>query len=245
LIERSEELGGLFLLGKITIVSVVVGILYMDRVAVFQGMLHRPIVVSLVGGLILGALRESMMAGLLLEILWIARLPVGATVPPDDTTAALFAVCAITALSSFRTITMADVGFVVSVSVVVGEVAKEADIFVRKINARIARYARTAVELGDFRTFESSVFASLMVWLVAGVSVSLLTGFVGTAVGRTVGEFLPLEMIKLFRIMYFIIPAVGVVSLYQHCRVGNRGAVFHTALASGALVFVLFELGVI
>ncbi|RMG58860.1 MAG: hypothetical protein D6713_06765 [Deltaproteobacteria bacterium] len=238
-------MGGYLLLGKTVLFSFLAGILSLDRVAVFQGMLHRPLVISFLGGLIFGSLHETVMVGLLLEVLWSARLPVGAQVPPDDTLAALFGVCAVAFASSQRSVGFGDLGVIVSLSVLVGELGREADIFVRKVNARLSRYGKTALDLGDFRTFESSIKASVIVWLLVGTVSSLLAGLLGASFGNSLGLYLDGSLLRPFRMMCFVIPAVGTVSLYQHCRVGRRGALFHTALASGAFVFALFEMGVL
>ena len=56
-----------------------------DRVAFGQFMISRPIVVGPLAGLILGDALIGLEIGMLLELLWLGRLPVGAAIPPDDT----------------------------------------------------------------------------------------------------------------------------------------------------------------
>lgn len=64
------------------LVSLLVGL---DRTAVLQLLICRPIVAAPLTGWILGDFQLGLQAGTLLELLWLGRLPVGATIPPDDT----------------------------------------------------------------------------------------------------------------------------------------------------------------
>ena len=61
----------------------------LDRVAFFQFMISRPIVAAPVAGWIMGNPLVGLEIGALLELLWLGRLPVGASIPPDDTQVAI------------------------------------------------------------------------------------------------------------------------------------------------------------
>jgi len=60
-----------------------------DRTAMWQFMLSRPIVAAPLTGLLLGAPAMGLLVGGLVELLWLGRLPVGAAIPPDDTQVAV------------------------------------------------------------------------------------------------------------------------------------------------------------
>ena len=57
----------------------------LDRVAAMQIMISRPIVAAPLAGWLLGNVEVGLQVGLMVELLWLARLPVGAVIPPDDT----------------------------------------------------------------------------------------------------------------------------------------------------------------
>ena len=57
----------------------------LDRVALVQMMISRPLVAGPLTGLVLGKPLLGLEVGMLLELLWLGRLPVGAAIPPDDT----------------------------------------------------------------------------------------------------------------------------------------------------------------
>jgi PTS system mannose-specific IIC component len=61
----------------------------LDRVAFAQFMISRPIVAAPVAGWIMGNPLVGLEIGALLELLWLGRLPVGASIPPDDTQVAI------------------------------------------------------------------------------------------------------------------------------------------------------------
>jgi len=61
----------------------------LDRVAALQIMISRPIVAAPLAGWLLGDIEVGLQVGLMIELLWLARLPVGAAIPPDDTQVAV------------------------------------------------------------------------------------------------------------------------------------------------------------
>ena len=61
----------------------------LDRVALVQVMISRPLVAGTLTGWALGNPLVGMEIGMLLELLWLCRLPVGAAIPPDDTQVAV------------------------------------------------------------------------------------------------------------------------------------------------------------
>lgn len=68
------------------VAAVVTGL---DRTAALQMLLSRPLVAAALAGLLLGAVETGVMIGALLELLWLSRLPVGASIPHDDTQVAV------------------------------------------------------------------------------------------------------------------------------------------------------------
>ena len=64
------------------IVALITGL---DKLAFPQIMICRPIVAAPLTGFFLGDVQIGLTIGLVLELLWLSVLPMGATVPPDDT----------------------------------------------------------------------------------------------------------------------------------------------------------------
>jgi mannose PTS system EIIC component len=60
-------------------------LLGLDRTAALQIMISRPLVAGPLVGLLLGDALTGLTVGMLLELLWLCRMPVGASIPHDDT----------------------------------------------------------------------------------------------------------------------------------------------------------------
>ena len=60
-------------------------LLGLDRTAALQIMISRPLVAGPLVGLLLGEVMTGLTIGMLLELLWLCRMPVGANIPHDDT----------------------------------------------------------------------------------------------------------------------------------------------------------------
>ena len=67
------------------------GVVALDRTAVFQGLVSRPLVAASVSGLLAGNWRAGMLVGAVLELYCIYEIPVGTNIPTDDTLLALAA----------------------------------------------------------------------------------------------------------------------------------------------------------
>lgn len=65
------------------------GLLWLDRFQFPQIMISRPICSAPIIGLLLGDLEIGLAVGVLFEMLWLRRLPVGGYIPPDITFAAI------------------------------------------------------------------------------------------------------------------------------------------------------------
>jgi PTS system mannose-specific IIC component len=78
----------------LSIVDLVIGALIallcgLDRTAILQLMISRPIVAAPLVAWLLGEPMVGLQIGMMVELLWLARLPVGAAIPPDDTQVAV------------------------------------------------------------------------------------------------------------------------------------------------------------
>jgi PTS system mannose-specific IIC component len=78
----------------LSIVDLVIGALIallcgLDRTAILQLMISRPIVAAPLVAWLLGEPMVGLQIGMMVELLWLARLPVGAAIPPDDTQVAI------------------------------------------------------------------------------------------------------------------------------------------------------------
>ena len=126
-------IGDYFLAG---LVAMLAGL---DRVALIQIMISRPLVAGPLTGWVLGHPLIGMEVGVLLELLWLGRLPVGAAIPPDDTQVAVGAT--VLAISMGHLLNLNGMPLVilsVLIAIPLGKFGQVFDRLARHVNGRIA-----------------------------------------------------------------------------------------------------------
>jgi PTS system mannose-specific IIC component len=121
----------------------------LDRVAVGQFLLSRPLVAAPLTGLLLGDPLVGLQIGVLIELLWLGRLPVGAAVPPDDTQVAIAA----TVMTLFLGRTLNAAGhelllLCVLMALPLGKVGQFSERYARHYNMRLVDRVEQALEQG-------------------------------------------------------------------------------------------------
>ncbi len=162
----------------VVILSIVGGLLHLDRTAAFQFLISRPLVSSTVTGLILGDVKTGLMIGMVLELLWLGTQPLGTALPPDDTIVAVAAPAA--AIITGRLLGSMDaslLGLSVLISLPLSEGGRVVDSRVRRINGIFLARAKAAAGNGDIGRVERQSLAGLASFflfftVLSGVAVS-------------------------------------------------------------------------
>ncbi|MBI5642449.1 MAG: PTS sugar transporter subunit IIC [Deltaproteobacteria bacterium] len=140
------------------LISFAGGVLALDRTAAFQAMISRPIVTGPVIGFLLGRPEWGLVAGVILELIFIGDLPVGRYVPLHET--------CLTVVVSALTITALDASgappgygglkeevmvlpLMLLITVPVSRLFQKADIVARHLNARLYENALSSVGAGS------------------------------------------------------------------------------------------------
>ncbi|MCK4501422.1 MAG: PTS sugar transporter subunit IIC [Desulfuromonadales bacterium] len=122
----------------------------LDRVAILQVMVSRPIVAAPLTAFLLGEPLVGLQIGVMVELLWLARLPVGAAVPPDDTQVAIgSSALAIILAQRLDTSGIELILLCLLVAVLLGKVGQYFDHFARQHNVRLAKQVDDALERGS------------------------------------------------------------------------------------------------
>ena len=72
-------------MAELMLISLVGAVLCLDSHAVGQWMISRPIVTGALVGLLIGDVASGLLIGVLLELVWIGKLPIGISIPSDIT----------------------------------------------------------------------------------------------------------------------------------------------------------------
>lgn len=154
------------------LISMVTGL---DRVAFLQIMISRPLVAAPLTGWVLGDPLTGLEIGMLLELLWLGRLPVGAAIPPDDTQVAVGATVLAVSLGGFLGMKgMPLVLLAVLTAIPLGKCGQIFDKLARHANDRIALFGDKALANGNTRVLERSHLCGLLSFALSSLSTALV-----------------------------------------------------------------------
>lgn len=212
----------------------------LDRVALVQVMISRPLVAGPLTGWLLGSPLVGLEAGMLLELLWLGRLPVGAAIPPDDTQVAVGAtVITLTMGPVLGLQGMPSVLLAVLIAIPLGKLGQIFDRLARHANDRLAVRGDRALMAGSTSGLERNHLFGLVNFALA----SLATLFVIVLAGSIVFYATAPLLIEAVRgaglsLQYSLI-LVGAASLLGTINVNRSISLFCAAFAGTLLVLWL------
>jgi len=208
----------------------------LDRVALGQVMISRPLVAAPLTGLVLGNPLLGLEVGMLLELLWLGRLPVGAAIPPDDTQVAVGAtVLAFSMGQMLDLVGMPMVILAVLVAIPLGKFGQIFDRLARNVNDRLAVAGLKSLGNGNTNGLERRHLMGLISFAVS----SLATACVIVLIGSVILFYTAPQLIGAVRdtglsLQYSLI-IVGAASLLGTINV-NRSISLFCAAFSGTLL---------
>ncbi len=162
------------------LISLICGL---DRVAMLQIMISRPIVAAPLTALVLGEPLVGLQIGVMVELLWLARLPVGAAVPPDDTQVAIAStVLAIILGRALNVSGMELLLLCLLIAIPLGKVGQYFDSYARQYNVRLARQVDAALDRGSLLVAELQHLRGLTSFSLAALSTYSIILFGGLLV---------------------------------------------------------------
>lgn len=164
-------------------------LLSLDRIQAFQVMVSRPIVAATLLGWWAGAPMEGAAIGAAFEFLYAGRLPVGSNVPPCDTLAAIGAAGILVLIPGFTG--WGNAGLAAALALPLAEWGRVLDVWLRRVNGRIAARIDALVGAGDLSYVEPAMWLSLS---IAGLAYALSLLFfylTSTLVVLIVGRLAP------------------------------------------------------
>ena len=212
----------------------------LDRVALIQIMISRPLVAGPLTGWVLGYPLVGMEVGMLLELLWLGRLPVGAAIPPDDTQVAVGAT--VLAISMGHLLNLNGMPLVilsVLIAIPLGKFGQVFDRLARHVNGRLAISGHHALMAGNTSSLERYHLLGLASFALA----SLATAFVIVLSGSFVLYFMAPLLIGAVReaglSLQYSLVLVGAASLLGTINVNRSISLFCAAFTGTMLVLWL------
>ncbi|MCX5874381.1 MAG: PTS sugar transporter subunit IIC [Deltaproteobacteria bacterium] len=190
------------------------GLLWLDRYQIGQLMISRPIVAGPVIGGALGDFSTGLAVGVLFEVLWLRRPPIGGFIAPDVTFASSVGTAAAVMVrnqTNFDVTALALLTFILFMPV--SFLGSKLDLLLRVGLGKIAIPAEQAVldrnKLQIALYFIASLALGFAICLVAQVPIILI----GTLMLQKLSEAWPEKLIQSLKFAYFSIPALGALDM--------------------------------
>lgn len=190
------------------------GLFWLDRFQVFQLMLSRPLVAAPVIGWAMGDPFSGFASGLLYEMLWLERPPVGGYIPPDSTFACV-ATAAVSALvKAHSPAPLTAVAFLSFLCLFPASfIGARLDHLVRAGLGRLARSAEKTLTEGSVIPVSKYFARGLILGFgcaFLGLFPIILIGYV--FVSSLLGQC-SAPVVRSFELSYYAVPLVGVAEL--------------------------------
>jgi mannose/fructose/N-acetylgalactosamine-specific phosphotransferase system component IIC len=224
--------------GEVLLVSLISGLLLLDRRAAFQFMISRPIVIGPVIGITLQQPAAGAILGGLVELLWISRPPLGGHIPPNEglgVAAAASAVMIVTPVESEVSRGMLVLGFLMVHPA--ARLAVFVEGWVRRVNGLLLNQARKALDAGRPERLPGYNLAGLAVSFTAWFLCVLALTPAAVWLLRFLLPLLPLKVWDALEMMYILLPLIGVAAALSHIRVRRNILAFGLCYA-GALILL-------
>lgn len=219
------------------LISLICGL---DRVAMLQIMISRPIVVAPLVALVLGDPVVGLQIGVMVELLWLARLPVGAAVPPDDTQVAIASsVLTIILGQTLNASGMELLLLCLLIAIPLGKVGQYFDRYARQYNVRLAKRVDSALDRGSLMVAELQHLRGLTSFSLAALGTYAVIVFGGLLVIPLLWPLLQQPLSYSSAWMQLALPLVGIAVILGTINVSRAITLF---CASFCMAFLLMWL---
>jgi len=215
-------------------------LLGLDRVALLQSMVCRPLVAATLTGWLVGIPFAGLQVGILLELLWLGRLPVGAAIPPDDTQVAIGAtVLALTVQKNLGLHGMPAVILAVLAAIPLGMAGQYCERWVRRANGRLETLALSAAAMGDARRIERLHLVGLFHFAAASLATCTVIVAGGTLLLAMLAPSLVGAVQQAGLSLQYSFTLIGAAVLLGTLNVSRGYSLFGVAFSATLLMFWL------
>jgi PTS system mannose-specific IIC component len=213
----------------------------LDRTAVLQVMLARPIVAAPLVGWVAGDAAAGLQVGLLVELLWLGRLPVGAAIPPDDTQIAVGSTALAVSLAS--RVPLAGLPLLLLCVLVAMPLAKVGQLFDRRVrqrNGRLQAAAEAAVARGDLAAAERCHWLGVLHFALASLATFAVIAGAGTVAVRLLAPLLASSLTPASGWLALLLPLLGAAAILAAGDLRRTPGLFGASFALTSLALWLW-----
>ena len=228
----------LFELILASMVSIVAGI---DRTAGPQIMLSRPLVAAPLTGLLLGNPLTGLEVGILLELLWLSRVPAGAAIPPDDTQVAVGATFLSVIFTDYlKAEPVAVMLFTVLICCSLGRIGIYFDRRARQFNGRGMARIQQSVKNGVVEEIDGVHLLGLLYFALSSLFSFLVIVFAGAAIILIFFPFIEKLLLMGGNYLKTAFPLVGAMAIIGTMRIRYSFTLFLASFTSTLLLLWYF-----
>ena len=201
-------------------------LLGLDRTAALQIMISRPLVAGPLVGLLLGDAMTGLTIGMLLELLWLCRMPVGASIPHDDTQVTIGATTLAIALSGTVGRGVGLTLCALLFALPLGKIGQVVERTVRSRNQLLPAAAQRALHLGEIPAMERLHLLGLGSFALGALTTYSAIVLIGRWLAMTGGPYFLDLLTQQAAWVKLTLILVGVATLLQALNVRRAYALF-------------------
>ncbi len=212
----------------------------LDRMAISQFMISRPIVAGPLAGLVLAEPFIGLMVGMLIELLWLGRLPVGATIPPDDTQIAVggtfLAVYAQTMWSYPEPVNIA-LGLLIALPL--AKCGQLFDHMARRANDVLGRRAERFLQAGEVKSVIHTHLIGIGHFAVSALCTFVVVAGIGSLLCYALMPIVAPYFEPAGYWLLLVFPLIGAAMILRSIRINHAVTLFSASFVSALLMFWL------
>ncbi len=212
----------------------------LDRMAISQFMISRPIVAGPLTGLVLGQPFVGLMVGALMELLWLGRLPVGATIPPDDTQIAIGGTfLAVYAQSMWSYPEPVNIALGLLIALPLAKCGQLFDHMARRANDVLGRRAERFLQAGEVNSVLNSHLIGIGHFAAAALSTFIVVAGVGSLLCFALVPIVAPYFEPAGYWVLLVFPLIGSAMLLRTVRINHSITLFSASFVSALLMLWL------
>jgi PTS system mannose-specific IIC component len=221
---------------RVIVVSIAGGVLCLDRV-VLQAMISRPIVAAPLIGLILGDPYTGLIAGAFIELIWIDRLPIGATITPNDTMAAILVTASsIQSAQLLGGISQGLIALAVLIIIPLGILTRRMELWIIKGNENLVGEALNDAARGDMRSIARKHLSAILKTYLLSVAFILVALPIWIAVMTWLYPRLATQIVRGLTLLYSFFPLLGAAVALNTINIRGTIPIFCAAFLSMTVI---------
>lgn len=219
------------------LVAVICGL---DRMAICQVMISRPVVAGPLTGFVLGEPLLGLQIGLLVELLWLGRLPVGASIPPDDTQVAVGGTfLAVYASGMWHYPEPVTIAFCLMIAMPLGKCGQLFDHMSRRANDNLGHRAERFLLAGELGSAERSHLIGIGHFAFSALCTFIVIAGLGSLICFALMPLLAAYFEPAGNWLLLTFPLVGAAMIIRSININRSVTLFGASFVSALLMLWL------